>query len=409
MASKRRRCIFALILIAIILPLVLSNRNPKFATVQYVNKVHDQYKEGDYIPLLANIVRPAKKSCEAYPYFELPFCPPGDPITGRKKSFEEVLAGDCFNNTLYELKFKVDTLEKLLCKKNLTKDEVAKFRYAVLNEFEYIMYYNKYSLLGHVGIVERKVEYASPRYYILKHIHFYLYYWRNKVKDITLVDVTRGAETEDAVDITEDAEIEVNFTYSATLERAKCKLNSCNQDAVLILLFLTYCLTSSVSGYIATSFHTKFSTVGWKECIFQTGVLFIVPAMSIFVVVNGIAVIAYGVSDIPDLDNAVSVFFKWGLVTFLLLCLGGKIAYLSRPKRQQSCATKLFQMHMSQQPWFLRTSSQMIIGGLLPFTAIFLQIDDIYASLWNPESVWCIPNDGNFFFSGCHSDYFRWE
>ncbi|KAJ7971526.1 Transmembrane 9 superfamily member [Quillaja saponaria] len=159
------------------------------------------------------------------------------------------------------------------------------------------------------------------------------------------------------------------------------KLNPCNPKVVHFVLFMTYGLTSPVAGYIATSFHYKFTRVGWKECIFQTGVLFLVPAMLTTVVVNGLAVITYGTSEVPEfLDIAVSVFFTFA---FLLHCLGGVIAYHFRPKHAPSCTTKRFPTEISLQPWFLRTSGQMLLGGLLPFTVIFWQMDNVYASLWN--------------------------
>ena len=45
-----------------------------------------------------------------------------DPIPNRKKSFEQVIAGDCYMNTGYELRFKKETKEKLLCEKNLKRE-----------------------------------------------------------------------------------------------------------------------------------------------------------------------------------------------------------------------------------------------------------------------------------------------
>ena len=45
-----------------------------------------------------------------------------NPIPNRKKSFEQVIAGDCYMNTGYELRFKKETKEKLLCEKNLKRE-----------------------------------------------------------------------------------------------------------------------------------------------------------------------------------------------------------------------------------------------------------------------------------------------
>ena len=55
-------------------------------------------------------------------------------MPNRKKSFQEVTTGDCYVNTGYVLRFKMKAVEKLLCEKTLTREEVAKFRDAILNE-----------------------------------------------------------------------------------------------------------------------------------------------------------------------------------------------------------------------------------------------------------------------------------
>ncbi|KAH9738255.1 transmembrane 9 superfamily member [Citrus sinensis] len=195
-----------LILIAALFPMVTSTRHPELSITR-----EPQLKEGDIIPLFANKVLPHADDCEAYSYCELPFCPPGDPIPNREKSLQEILSGDCFTRTQYELKFKVRTVWETICEKTLTKDEVKKFRQAISNESEYHMYYNNVLLREKVRFVKPMgVTFNSrPSYYLVKHIDFYPQYYENQVVDISSV-----ADLDSAVDITEDAEIRVRFPYS---------------------------------------------------------------------------------------------------------------------------------------------------------------------------------------------------
>lgn len=134
-----------------------------------------------------------------------------DPIPNREKSLQEILSGDCFTRTQYELKFKVGTVRETICEKTLTKDEVKKFRQAISNESEYHMYYNNVLLREKVRFVKPMgVTFNSrPSYYLVKHIDFYPQYYENQVVDISSV-----ADLDSAVDITEDAEIRVRFPYS---------------------------------------------------------------------------------------------------------------------------------------------------------------------------------------------------
>ena len=145
-----------------------------------------------------------------------------DPISNRKKSFQELLAGDCYVNTQYELRFKMGT-RKLLCEKNLTREEVAKFRDAIANNTVYFMYYDNIHLSEYVGgdssqSLSSKNGDNGRRYVLINHLHFYPQYKGNKVKEIDVL-----GDYESAVDITEDTEIKVNFTYSVFWEEYESK------------------------------------------------------------------------------------------------------------------------------------------------------------------------------------------
>ncbi len=109
------------------------------------------------------------------------------------------------------------TTGKILCEKNLTRREVAKFRDAVVNGAMYEMYYDNIQLSDHVGGDNSHIKawsfwdyvYSRRRFYLINHLRFYPEYVGNKVQNIHVT-----GDLDSAVDITEDAEIKVNFTYS---------------------------------------------------------------------------------------------------------------------------------------------------------------------------------------------------
>ncbi|KAK7858970.1 transmembrane 9 superfamily member 5, partial [Quercus suber] len=111
-----------------------------------------------------------------------------DPIPNRKKSFQELLAGDCYVNTQYELRFKMGTTRKLFCEKNLTREEVAKFRDAIANETMYEMYYDNIRLEEQVGVNASDLDFPPIQYqvglYLINHLDFHILNLGNKVKAI---------------------------------------------------------------------------------------------------------------------------------------------------------------------------------------------------------------------------------
>ncbi|CAL5413848.1 unnamed protein product [Camellia sinensis] len=117
----------------------------------------------------------------------------GTPISTRKKSLEEVLEGDCFTNTLHHINFKVEKERATQCEKDLTIEEVVKFRYAIHNKFEFQMYCNNIDMRGAVGKVESASgNFSSPR-----------------------------SNLDSTIDITEDAAVRIKFTYSVFWNRFK--------------------------------------------------------------------------------------------------------------------------------------------------------------------------------------------
>ena len=115
------------------------------------------------------------------------------------------------------MRFKTKTVDKLLCEKTLTREEVAKFRDAVLNETMYDLYYDNIGFKVRVGDNRSVGEYGNlqdpnvigQRIYIFSHLDFHILYLGNKV---TAIYVMNYDET--VVDVSEDTEVNVKFTYS---------------------------------------------------------------------------------------------------------------------------------------------------------------------------------------------------
>ncbi|XP_030924979.1 transmembrane 9 superfamily member 4-like [Quercus lobata] len=182
--------------------------------------------------------------CEPYSYFDLPFCPPGDPIPNRKKSFQELLEGDCYVNTWYELRFKMGTRRKLLCEKNLTREEVEKFRDAIANETMY----------EQDGVNASDLEFPPIQYqvglYLINHLDFHFLYLGNKVKAIYVM-----GHYDFSGEISKDSEIKVvNFTYSVFWEDFESKQE--NQDEV-----------SDLSKHVGGDDHVPYATTAFVICI----------------------------------------------------------------------------------------------------------------------------------------------
>ncbi|ESQ36055.1 hypothetical protein EUTSA_v10007170mg [Eutrema salsugineum] len=185
-----------------------------------------RFNVGDHVPLFVNKVGPLHNPSETYQYYDLPFCRP-EPVIEKQETLGEVLNGDRLMSPLYELNFGEDKTHVMLCHKRLTPSEIARFRDTISQDFYFQMYYDDLPLWGFVGKVE--ADYSrhgekNTKYYIFSHLKFNVLYNADEV-----IEINSFSDPSYLVDISENTEIDVQFTYSVswnlTSERSETRMN----------------------------------------------------------------------------------------------------------------------------------------------------------------------------------------
>lgn len=136
-------------------------------------------------------------------------------MTEKKEALGEVLNGDRLVDAPYELNFRNDKQSVSLCKKSLSKEKVAKIRNAVSKDYYFQMYYDDLPFWGFMGKVEKdKLDASEDKYLLFKHIHFEILY-----NDDRVIEIYVQTDPNLSVDITEDKEVDVEFSYSVTWKK----------------------------------------------------------------------------------------------------------------------------------------------------------------------------------------------
>ncbi|KAI8524337.1 hypothetical protein RHMOL_Rhmol13G0142700 [Rhododendron molle] len=480
------------------------------------------YNVGDHVPLFVNKVGPLNNprksmlynvqlgiivinpnvvlvpfSCsESYEYFDWPFCHP-DYLVKKKESLGEVLSGDRLTNALYDLKFREDKTAEILCEKKLKEDEIAKFRNAIINEYYFQMFYDDLPFWGFIGKVEEEswaLNGKGPKYYLFKHVQFHAFYNGNQV-----IEIRAFSDPNHVVDVTEDAETSVRFTYSIIWNETStqfenrmdkysrasslpthrlihwfsiinsiviivllmgllmvlfmrhlkndlkkftngdqeednkvgwkyihsdvfkcpprmllfCAFLGCGTQLLTMVLLLfslaflgvlypysrgalctslvvIYILTSTICGYSSASFYNQFAETRWERSVLLAGVLYLGPLLSVVSILNTIA-ISYGAMAALPFGTIVVIFLVLVVVNIPLLAIGGVIGHRLRSKFQAPSATKRFPRGIPLSAWYSKTPGQMFVGGLLPFSAIVLELHNLYASMWGYK-IYTLPS-----------------
>nr|DAD28829.1 TPA_asm: hypothetical protein HUJ06_030297 [Nelumbo nucifera] len=155
-----------------------------------------------------------------------------------------------------------------------------------------------------------------------------------------------------------------------------------NRGALSSSLVIIYAITSLIGGYVASSFHAQLATTKWGKTLLLTGILYLGPVILTFSVLNTVA-ISYGATAALPFGTILVFILIWILVTVPLLTLGGMFGYVFRSEFQAPCATRSCPKEIPPLPWYSKTPSQMFLGGLLPFCAVFIELHYIYTSLWS--------------------------
>lgn len=146
-----------------------------------------------------------------------PFIPSAGQVIEKKETFGELLSGHGLANTRYNLKFAVNKTEGFVCRQKLAKGDIAKFRDAIANDFYYQMYFDDLPLWAYIGKVEDeswKVHSLGKKYFLFTHVLFSALYNGNQV-----IEINAFSDPIHVVDVTEDVDVEVKFTYSISWNR----------------------------------------------------------------------------------------------------------------------------------------------------------------------------------------------
>lgn len=112
-----------------------------------------------------------------------------------------------------------------------------------------------------------------------------------------------------------------------------------------------------------------------------TKYLFCGPLFLTFCFLNTIT-IAYSATAALPFDIIVVIVLIWTLVTSLLLMLGGIAGKNSKAEFQAPCRTTKYPREISSLPWYRTAILQMAMADFLPFSAIYIELYYIFASVW---------------------------
>ncbi|XP_022945976.1 transmembrane 9 superfamily member 1-like [Cucurbita moschata] len=154
------------------------------------------------------------------------------------------------------------------------------------------------------------------------------------------------------------------------------------RGAIITTFIVCYALTSSLSGYVSGGMYSRHGGKSWIKSMILTASLFPFMCFGIGLVLNTIAIFYGSLAAIP-FGTMVVVFVIWAFIYFPLALLGTVVGRNWSGTPNNPCRVKTIPRPVPEKKWYLTPSVVSLMGGLLPFGSIFIEMYFVFTSFWN--------------------------
>lgn len=154
-----------------------------------------------------------------------------------------------------------------------------------------------------------------------------------------------------------------------------------NRGALFTALVVLYALTAGIAGHVSASYFSQFGGKNWVRNVLLTCFIFCGPLLILFSFLNTVAIVYHSTAALP-FGTICVILIIWFMVTFPLTVLGGITGKNMTKEFQAPCRTAKYPREIPPLPWYRSTVPQMVLAGFLPFSAIYVELYYIFASIW---------------------------
>jgi len=150
-------------------------------------------------------------------------------------------------------------------------------------------------------------------------------------------------------------------------------------------LFL-FVFAGAFSGYFSTRVYKTFKGEKWKKNALMTALILPGFVFSTVFILN-LFVWSQASSTAIPFTTLLALIFMWLCISLPLVFVGSYYGFKKAPWEHPT-RTTMIARQVPAQPWYLRTVPSVLIGGLIPFAVIFIELLFVFKSLWADKSTY---------------------
>ncbi|KAF9977730.1 hypothetical protein BGZ73_005093 [Actinomortierella ambigua] len=157
-------------------------------------------------------------------------------------------------------------------------------------------------------------------------------------------------------------------------------LSPSNRGSLATVMVVFYMFFGIVAGFISARLYKMFGGEAWKRNVVGTAFLFPAIIFGAFLGLNFFLIGAQSSAAVP-FGTMLGVVALWFLVSTPLSVIGSYLGF-QRPKIDNPVRANQIPRQIPDQVFYLKPIPSMLIGGVLPFGAIFIELYFILNSIW---------------------------
>ncbi|KAG0229137.1 hypothetical protein B0O80DRAFT_391213 [Mortierella sp. GBAus27b] len=157
-------------------------------------------------------------------------------------------------------------------------------------------------------------------------------------------------------------------------------LSPSNRGSLATVMIVFYMFFGIVAGFVSARLYKMFGGEAWKRNVVGTAFLFPSIIFGGFVALNFFLIGAKSSGAVP-FGTMVGLVALWFLVSTPLSVVGSYLGF-QRSKIETPVRANQIPRQIPDQVFYLRPIPAMMIGGILPFGAIFIELYFILNSIW---------------------------
>lgn len=157
-------------------------------------------------------------------------------------------------------------------------------------------------------------------------------------------------------------------------------LSPSNRGGLMTAMVLLWVFMGLFAGYSSTRLYKMFKGTEWKRIALRTALMFPGIVFVIFFVLNSLIWGERSSGAVP-FGTMFALVFLWFGISVPLVFVGSYVGF-KKPAMEDPVKTNKIPRQIPEQAWYMNPVFSILIGGILPFGAVFIELFFILTSIW---------------------------